>query len=132
MDDQESKSAGLFDSIRRLGDSALSMLHRRLELASIELQEEKYRLLDLLIRAAVLIVLGILTLVTATALVVVVFWDRSPVITLTIITAAYTLTTISVAMGLRDKVKTNPRPFADSVEELKKDREWLRDKNSRS
>ncbi|MBI3880314.1 MAG: phage holin family protein [Verrucomicrobia bacterium] len=128
MDENESSSGGLFGSVRRLGDAALGMIHRRLELASIELHEEKHRLLDLLLRAAALVVLGILTLVTATALVVVIFWDRSPVATLAIITGLYALATLAVALGIRDKLKHSPPPFAESIDELKKDREWLREK----
>ena len=132
MGGHESKSAGLFDSLRRLGDSVLSLAHRRLELASLELQEEKHRLIDLLLRAALLVVLGILTLVSATALVVVIFWERSPVAALAIVTGLYALAVLMVALGLRAKLKTGPPPFSDTIAELKKDREWLRDKNSRS
>ena len=132
MDENESKSAGLFDSLRRLGDSVLALAHRRLELASLELQEEKYRLIDLMLRAALLVVLGILTLVSATALVVVIFWERSPVAALAIITVLYALATLMVARSLRATIITSPPPLSDTIAELKKDRECLRDKNSQS
>ena len=126
MDESESKSSGLFDSLRRLGDSVLSLAHRRLELASLELQEEKYRLIDLLLRTALLVVLGILTLVSATALVVVIFWEPSPVAALVIITGLYAVATLMVALGLRAKFKTGAPPLSGTIAELKKDREWLR------
>ena len=132
MDENDSKPAGLFDSLRRLGDSILALTHRRLELAALELQEEKYRLIDLLLRAAALVVLGILTLVSATALVVVTFWERSPVVTLAIVTGLYALGALMVALGIRAKLKASPPPLSDTIAELKKDREWLHDKNSPS
>jgi uncharacterized membrane protein YqjE len=132
MDENESRSAGMFDSLRRVGDSVLSLAHRRLELASIELQEEKYRFIDLLLRTAALIVLGILTLVSATALVVVIFWERSPVATLAIVTGLYALAVLLVALSLHAKLKNSPPPLSDTIAELKKDRQWLRDKNSPS
>ena len=132
MDEGESKFTGQFDSLRRLGDSLLSLLHRRLDLASLELQEEKYRLIDLLLRTAALIVLGILTLVSATALVVVCFWQRSPIATLAVVTGLYALAALLVALGIRAKLKNSPPPLSDTIAELKKDREWLRDKNSQS
>lgn len=122
----------MFDSLRRLGDAVLSLVHRRLELASLELQEEKYRAIDLLLRAAALVVLGILTLVSVTALVVVLFWESSPVAALAIVTGLYALATLMVALGLRAKLKNSLPPLSDTIAELKKDRAWLRDKNSPS
>ncbi len=132
MEENESRSSGMFDSLRRIGDSVLSLIHRRLELASLELQEEKYRLIDLLLRAAALVVLGILTLVTATALVVVIFWERSPVAALAIVTGLYALAALLVALSIRAKIKHSLPPLSDTIAELKKDRAWLRDKNSPS
>lgn len=129
MDEYEAKSSGMFESLRRLGDSVLSLVNSRLELASVELQEEKYRLIDLLVRAAALVVLGILTLVSATALVVVIFWERSPVAALAIVTGLYALAALMVALGIRGRLKNTPPPLADTIAELKKDREWLRAKN---
>jgi uncharacterized membrane protein YqjE len=132
MEEGEYKSAGLFGSLRRLGDSVLSLAHRRLELASLELQEEKYHLIDILLRAALLVVLGILTLVSATALVVVIFWERSPIAALAIITVLYALAALRVGLRLRANLKAGPPPLSGTIAELKKDREWLRDKNSQS
>ena len=132
MEENESRSRGMFDSLRRLGDSVLTLVHRRLELASLELQEEKYRLIDLLLRAAALVVFGILTLVSATALVVVIFWERSPVAALAIVTGLYALVALLVAFSIRSRLKHSPPPLSDTITELKKDRAWLRDKNSPS
>jgi uncharacterized membrane protein YqjE len=128
MDEAESKSGGVLASVRRIFDSVLALLHSRLELAVIELQEEKNRLLGLLLRVAGVVVLGMLTLVTATATVVVIFWDQSPVLTLGLVTAVYALATGAVWWGLRRRLQTGPPPFADTLAEFKKDRAGLEGK----
>jgi uncharacterized membrane protein YqjE len=131
MDDPEPKSGGLFASVCRIGDSVLALLGVRLELAALELQEEKVRLLDLLLRLAVCIVLGTLVLLSATALVVVIFvrvFHYSPVITLAVITAVYGLAALALWWDLQRRVNTAPPPFADTLAELKKDSELFRDK----
>jgi len=125
MDESESQSGGVLASVRRIFDSVLALLHSRLELAGIELEEEKLRQFGLLLRTAILVVLGMLTLMTATATVVVIFWDQSPELTLGLVTAVYAVATGAVGWGLRRRLKTDPSPFADTLAEFKKDREWL-------
>jgi len=109
---------GLFSSFRSLLDSSLSLIQRRVELLAVELQEEKYRLIDLLLWTAIGIVLAILTLVTATALAVYLLWDISPVGVLVGITLLYGLSTWLVVAGLRKNLRTAPRPFSETLGEL--------------
>jgi uncharacterized membrane protein YqjE len=128
MDDPEARPGGLLGSFRRIGDSVLGLLHSRLELAALEVQEEKIRLLDLLLRVAAVVVLGIMALVAATALVAVLFWDRSPVAVLVIITVVYAGATLSFWLDLKKRLKNDRPPFADSVAEFEKDLQYLRNK----
>jgi uncharacterized membrane protein YqjE len=116
-------SGGLFDSLRRFVDGTLGLVQRRIELFALELQEEKARALDLLVRAAALIVLALLTLVAGTATVVVALWHTSPVLVLAVVTAAYALGAAGLALGLRRRLRAGPKPFAGTLEEFRKDRE---------
>jgi uncharacterized membrane protein YqjE len=129
MAEQPESEGGLFDTCRRLLDSALALAHNRLEVFSVELQEEKVRLLGLLFRAAMVAVLGFMTLIAGTALVVVWFWDTSPVAVLAILTLAYGLTAAGIGYGLKQRLHRGPPPFADTLAEFKKDREWLGKRN---
>jgi uncharacterized membrane protein YqjE len=86
MDQPTEKDGGLFASLRRLFDSALELVQNRFQVFTVELQEEKIRFFDLLLRVVVLAALGAMTLITATALVVVCFWDTSPIAVLAIVT----------------------------------------------
>lgn len=114
---------GLFDSLRGLLDAALGLVQRRVELLALELQEEKTRALDLVVRAAALVVLGLLTLVAATATLVVALWSTSPVLVLSLVTLAYGLGAAGLALGLRRRLRDGPKPFAGTIEEFRKDRE---------
>ncbi len=122
-------NGGLTGSIRRMMDSVLALAQNRFELFAVELQEEKIRAVELLLLAAAAIVLGILTLVAATATVVVLLWDSSPVLVLGIITLGYALGAALIIRKLREKLSAAVPPFSGTVEEFKKDREWLRGKN---
>ena len=52
------EDAGIFASLRRMCDSALATVYDRVELVSIEVQEEKERLIHLFVLAAVVVFLG--------------------------------------------------------------------------
>lgn len=122
-------SGGLVASLRRMFESAVSLAQRRLELVALEAQEEKVRLLDLLIRAAVVVVLGWMALLTATATLVVAFWDTHPVLVLGSVTLLYGGMAAVLALGLRRRLREGPRPFAGTIEEFRKDRECFGKRN---
>src|SRR5438034_1090999 len=105
MDDSGSRPGGLLASVRRLGDSLVALLHVRVELVAVEWQEEKLRLVKLLLRVAAFVVLGVLALLTGTALIVVIFWSYSPILTLVIMTALYGLSALAVWLDLQKQVK---------------------------
>ncbi len=131
MDEPESKSGGAFGSVRRIADSVHAILLHRLELAAIELQEERVRIIDLLLQAAVVLVLGTVALlaVTATGVVLLVkVGHLSPLVALSLVTVAYALATALAWWNLRERLKNDPQPFADTLAEFKKDREWFQGK----
>lgn len=122
-------TGGLFDSLRRMLEASVGLAQRRLELFAVEAQEEKLRVLDLLLRAAAVIGLSLLTLVTATATVVVALWDTSPVLVLVLVTVGYGLAAAWLAAGIRQRLREGPKPFAGTIEEFRKDRECLGKRN---
>ena len=106
-------------------DSALALVQNRLQLFTVELEEEKVRLIDLLLRMAAVVVLGLMALIAGTALVVVWLWETSPVAVLAIVTLAYGLTAAGIGFSIRQKLQRGPAPFAGTLAEFKKDRECL-------
>lgn len=121
-------NAGWLESLRRLGQSSSALLSNRFELFTVELQEEKLRLLKLLLWlgfAATIGVAGVLVGVFALA-----FWLWA--------TAGYSglvalaLAALAVAGGIiwriRRRMQVGPTPFAQTVAEFRKDGECLRNK----
>ncbi len=130
MDEPSSSSGGLFASIRRTVSAGVGLVQTRLELFSVEFQQEKWRVVDLLLRAALIIILGILTLGMLTATVVYLLWDWSPMGVLVGLTALYGVATFLVLLSIQRSIKSGPKPFAGTLAELKKDRECLSDNSS--
>ena len=120
---------GLLDELRGLFGSLFDLAGRRLELLTLEAQEEKARLLDLVFRAALIIVLSWMALVCATATLVVAFWDQHPVTVLVVVTLGYGGAAALLALSLRRRLRQASRPFASTLEELRKDRECFGTKN---
>src|SRR5258706_5425202 len=112
MDQPTEKEGGLFAYLRLLLDSALALVQNRFQLFTVELQEEKIRFFDLLLRVVVAAALGAMTLITATALVVVWFWDTSPVAVLAIVPLLLRLAAAGVGYGLKQRLQPGPPPLA--------------------
>jgi len=125
MDQPPESGAGLFHSLRRILDSGLALVQNRLRLLAVELQEEKVRFFDLVLRMVAILVLGLLALIAATAAVVVWLWDTCPVLVLGAVTMAYGIAAVLVWRDLQKRLQTGPPPFADTIAEFKKDRECL-------
>jgi uncharacterized membrane protein YqjE len=109
------------DSSKRVGARLLAIAENRLELLTVEMQEERDRLLLALLLALGLAVLGLLAGIALSAAVVVLFWAQSPLGVLLGLTALYTLGGIAVfakLQGLFRDWETLPATLA----QLKKDR----------
>lgn len=131
MSDETHDTTGLFSGLRQTAGSALDLVKNRLDLAAVEWEEERLRLIDLLVRAALAAVLGILTLVAGTATVVVLLWDYSPLLTLLAVTGLYAAGTAIAVIRLRNALRDHPKPFATTRSALQTDAQWLRGKASR-
>jgi len=112
--------------LRGLLSGMLGLLQSHVELAGVELQEEKERLRQgaaLLVLALVGLGMGLLML---SALLVVAFWDSHRLLVLALLTLGYLAMGIAAAVMLRRQLADQPQPFAATLAELEKDRERLR------
>lgn len=111
--------------VRRLLAHAAGLFHNRLELFLLELQEEEERLLAVL---AMAVMLGVFALMSLIALsVAILLWapEGAREWVAGVLVAVYFLLTVFWAWRLRRRLRRESPPFATSLEELKKDREWL-------
>lgn len=96
----------------------------RLELLTVELQEDRERLLRALVYALGVAVLGLLAGITLTASIAVLLWAYSPVAALLTLTGLYAMAAVYLCrrlMGLLRDWQTHTA----SLDQLRKDRECL-------
>ena len=123
--DPRPASGGLRGALARLAASALSLVETRAELAALEFDEARERAKDrlvLVVAAAVCFANGLLG---ATAFVVVYFWDSYRLAALGAVTLAWLLGGLLAIWRFSVRQQTDPRPFAATLAELERDREWL-------
>jgi uncharacterized membrane protein YqjE len=129
MASSETKSAGIIDSVKQVGESALALLHNRLQLFSVELQEEKYRVLQALLwlsTGVILIFLGLAMGVGTVAMLVYGQWGVAGLAGLTVLLLVVGAIVLAV---MWNRMKSNGTPFSGTLQELKKDSEWLQRKS---
>jgi len=117
--------AGILESLRRLGRTGAAVLQNRLELFSVELEEQKVRVVRLLVLAGAAIFRGNTALLTVSATIVVVVGAAARVPVLIGLSLLYVAGAVWAALALRQELRSAPPPFQESVSELKKDTQWL-------
>ncbi len=116
---------GLRSALAELGASALALLRTRLALASLEFDEERERRTNDLILVGVAAVAFAFALLAASALVVVLFWETHPLGALAGVALAYLLIGLVALWRIEVRRRTHPPPFATTLAELGRDRQWL-------
>ena len=129
METQLPGSSGLLGSLREFADGLIGSVQDRVELFSVELQEEKHRLVQTFIWASAVVVLGLLTLGCASLAVVVIFWETARVGVAVGLTFAYLAAFAAAVFGFKRFLKRQPRPFACTLSELREDRACMRTEN---
>jgi len=119
------ESRGLLDSLTTLVASLVAIAHTRLDLLSLDLEEEREHFLSLLVLAlATLFCLGIGVLLT-TLLLVVAFWDSYRLLVLATLAGLFLVAGITTWRIALHKTRAKPRFFAASMAELLKDHQQL-------
>ena len=128
MNDTEHRAPGLFDTGRRLLDNALGAIYNRLELLIVELGEEKANLVELLIYVIATLFFAVMTVIVLTATVILLFPEDKRVYAGAGFCVLYLIGAIWSFTKLKARLNQGRTPFAESINELKKDREWLQPK----
>lgn len=118
--------ARLLGSLSGLLASAVDMGRTRLELLATEVQEEIRRTAALLMLGFVaLFAAGMASLMLGLTLVFA-FWDTHRVLVSVLVTLAYGLGAVVAAATVSKRLKARPGVLADTLEELRRDRDTLR------
>ena len=113
----------LIPSLRHLFSTAAGLVHTRLTLAGIELEEEIQRLLKATVFALIVLLLVLLALIVGTFTIVVAVPAEYRVATMIAITVIYLVVAAGLAMRLRSIFKLRPPIFGATLAELEKDKE---------
>lgn len=126
MSDASSTPAGLAATLRGLLASGVELLQVRLELITVEAQEEALRLGALVVYGAFAIAFLALGLGFLAVLLTVLLWDSHRVLALAVFTTLFLGAGLVAAWLARERVRAGSRLFAASREELQQDRDRLR------
>jgi uncharacterized membrane protein YqjE len=115
----------LLAALRRLASTAAGLLQTRIELLATEFQEERARVLRILVlgfAAAIFLALGVVTL---TFFIILLAWDGHRVLAAGLLTAAYLGIGVLLGLNARAAARERSRLFSASLAELRKDRDAL-------
>jgi len=119
-------AGGLSQSLRRLLDTALDFVRVRLELFGSELEQEKLRLFDALLRAAIGLMLLGLALVLAIAFVVLLFQEPYRLPAVGVLTLVFGGGGWWLLLRAREGLRAaEGGPFALTLGEMRRDRDAL-------
>ena len=123
----QSNFGGLMDSARRVWITSTSMVKNRAELAMIELQEEKSRLISAAIWGGVFAFSSFMAVIAIAFTLLFKFWDQRLYVAGALL--AFCLMGAFVAfLFLKKRIKSSV-PFTETIAQLKKDRAWLQRRN---
>ncbi|MEI7731198.1 MAG: phage holin family protein [Verrucomicrobiota bacterium] len=127
MDDSE-RGGGIFAALRSIASRFLGLVANRLHLFSLELQEQKMRLLDLLLGLLIALAVGLAGLVMATVCLAMWLWKTAGYLGLGLAAALLVGLAVMLFLRIRHQLKNSPKPFAQTIAEFQKDAECLRPK----
>ncbi len=114
------------ETVGRLGATLLDMVHTRLELASVEMEEQSQRYLGyLLMSLLALFLFGVETVLVA-VFVIILFWDTHRLAAVIGMAALFALSALGLGMKVRAGVKAQPALLSATMGELQKDIDFLK------
>ncbi len=118
--------------VRELARTLLSFVLTRSRLAATELEEQAFRLIEIVVWLAAALFFAGLALVFAAVLVVLLFWDSNRLLAAGLLAALFVGAGTLAALVARARLRERPKFLAATLAELEKDRATLeaRDRES--
>jgi uncharacterized membrane protein YqjE len=121
----ERPAAGVAAALSGIAATLVALLRTRLELATVEFEEEREHVKVMLALIVVATVFACFALVALSVLVVVSLWDRYPLAALFGVAIVYALIAGGALLALKQRLQAHGRPFAATLSELERDAETL-------
>ena len=116
---------GILDSLRRVLSTVIELLYTRAELFTTEVEEEFHRAAGLLVWALVAIIAGGFTLLLLSLSIVIAFWDDHRLLAALFVTMLFACVLLTALFTLRSRLKSRPPLLAETLAELRRDRDAL-------
>lgn len=116
-------------SLRTLCDGLLASGAQRLELLSVELQEEKLRLIQIFMWIGAVVFTGLMAITFASLVLVYAFWESARLAVLGGLALFYAASFLAAILAFRSHLARQPKPFAATISELGADRACIRTAN---
>jgi uncharacterized membrane protein YqjE len=124
---EEPAPTGIFVSLRRMLATVLELGSTRLQLVSVEIQEQIEYAANLLLWGMVAIFFGGLTVLLLALTVVIAFWDGHRLLAAGLVTGVFAAISLLAASVVYSRSQHRPRFLAATARELQRDAEALRD-----
>jgi uncharacterized membrane protein YqjE len=121
----EPSAQRLSASVRGLAATLVELAQVRLELFSVEAQEEVLRIAGLVVYGVIALVSLALGVCFLAILITVALWDEHRLVALSVFTGLFLLVGLLAVGQARARVLRGSRLFSASIEELRQDREAL-------
>jgi uncharacterized membrane protein YqjE len=118
--------AGYLSSLRSLADGLIAGVQDRLALFTVELQEEKFRLVQTFIWISAAVFTGMMAITFASLTLVYLFWDSARLAVLVGLTVLYAGALVAIIVMFRRYLARQPSPFSATLRELSDDRACIR------
>lgn len=122
---RSTNSLGLFESIKALTSTLVAVVHTRLELLSTDLEEDRERLMSLVMLSLIALFSLLIAAVLVTITLVVAFWDNYRVLALASVSGVFIIVGVATCLAAVRQAKKKPKMFVSSLLELIKDRQQL-------
>jgi uncharacterized membrane protein YqjE len=119
------ETGGLFASLKRLLGTALGIVSTRLELLANEWEEERMRLMRMLVLALLAVFFVCMAAVLFAIFVVAAFWHDHPLLAISVLSLSFFVMSALCAISLRRLLHQRTVLFSASLAELRTDRHEL-------
>ena len=114
------------DNFSRIVSTLVGMVQTRMELVSVELEEELIRFSSYFIYALIVLFCAGVAVSLTIILIIAMYWDEHRIAVLLCLIGFFSIVGIAVAAWLRKQFLNKPRLLEQSIAELRKDAELIR------
>jgi uncharacterized membrane protein YqjE len=112
---------GLFASLRRMLATLIALAHTRLELVSVEIEEQIGYAASVLLWSITAIFFGSVAVLVLALTIVIAFWDGHRLLAAGVVTGAFALVAAVALLVVRARLRRRPRLLSATVSELRRD-----------